>query len=173
MESISANACRSASNRAMTFLGVHSRLDHFQGDLAADRRCVLFGHKRPRPNRLRPFAAIVCNGRFDHPAFRAPADFCVCFGPGLHWEILQENHRSDRVPYARLQPRDAVAHRRHKRVPGTRGRAREPGTPAGFGEYRQFVISGTVHFSLREVLLRRSHFYQRHIRDCYRTAVGQ
>ena len=41
--SISARACRSASNRAMTCLRVHARLDDLQGHLAADGLRLL-GH---------------------------------------------------------------------------------------------------------------------------------
>ena len=41
--SISASACRSASNRATTWRGVHARLDDLQRDLAADG-LLLLGH---------------------------------------------------------------------------------------------------------------------------------
>ena len=41
--SIKARACRSASNRAITWLDVHARLDDLEGDLAADR-LLLLGH---------------------------------------------------------------------------------------------------------------------------------
>ena len=41
--SISARACRSASNRAITWRGIHPGLDDLEGDLAADRLRLL-GH---------------------------------------------------------------------------------------------------------------------------------
>ena len=60
--SIIARACRSASKRAMTCVGVHARLDDLQGDLAAD------GLRSARPRRRRPCrprrsAPAACRGR--------------------------------------------------------------------------------------------------------------
>ena len=64
--SISARACRSASNRASTCRRVHPRLDHLQGDLPPDRLGLL-GQADRRPCRPRRSAPAACTGRSTVP----------------------------------------------------------------------------------------------------------
>ena len=78
--SISASACRSASNRAITCRRVHARLDDLERHLRAGparsaRPC------RPRPCRLRRSAAGACRGRSACRVAPAAADRWSSEGP--------------------------------------------------------------------------------------------
>ena len=65
--SISARACRSASNRAMTCLRVHARLDELQRHLALDRLGLL-GHVDGAHAALADLLHAACTGRSTVPA---------------------------------------------------------------------------------------------------------